>query len=113
MLTNLRANTVLLTDEEFEGAIDEYFVTLLSNGKEVELVPGGAQRRVTKTNLAEYIRQVVNARIYESKEQMKAVKEGVEFVIPMGLVKMFNWKMVESRATGSKNLDVAKLKSIT
>lgn len=37
-----------LSEEDFEAAIEEYFVTLLSNGEEVELVPGGRNIKVTK-----------------------------------------------------------------
>jgi len=41
-------------------------VTLLSNGTQVELVPNGRNVKVTKSNLDEYIRLVVDARINES-----------------------------------------------
>ena len=44
---------------------------------------------------------------------MKAIREGINFVIPMTIVKMLSWKMIETRATGSKSLDIEKLKSIT
>jgi hypothetical protein len=41
VLHDLRKNTKKISTEEFNLAIDEYFVTLLSNGKQVELLPGG------------------------------------------------------------------------
>lgn len=44
---------------------------------------------------------------------MKAIREGINFVIPITIVKMLSWKMIETRATGSKSLDIEKLKSIT
>ena len=37
----MRMNTKALSEDDFQYAVDEYFVTLLSNGKEVELCPGG------------------------------------------------------------------------
>ena len=41
VLHDLRKNTKKISAEEFSLAIDESFVTLLSNGKQVELIPGG------------------------------------------------------------------------
>jgi E3 ubiquitin-protein ligase HERC2 len=44
---------------------------------------------------------------------MKAIREGVDFVIPLNICAIVDSKMVEIRATGDKVLDVGKLKSIT
>jgi hypothetical protein len=44
---------------------------------------------------------------------MAAVKEGIDYVIPLGICQMLNWKQLEIRATGNKSLDLEKLKSIT
>jgi uncharacterized membrane protein YebE (DUF533 family) len=38
-------------EEEFNCTVDEKFVTLLSDGSEVELCIGGRQRQVTLENL--------------------------------------------------------------
>lgn len=73
VLHDLRKNTKKISAEEFNLAIDEYFVTLLSNGKQVELLPGGRQKRVTKANLKDYIQLVVGKRLNESRKQMKAI----------------------------------------
>ena len=113
VIKDLRDNTKDLSEEDFDSVIDEYFVTLLSNGKEVELIPGGRNVKVTKANIEEYIRLVVNARINESQKQMKAIKDGVNFVLNLNIVRFLNATQIEARATGSKTLDVAKLKQIT
>ena len=44
---------------------------------------------------------------------MRAIREGVHFVIPLNICTMLDSKMVETRATGDKALDLGKLKSIT
>ena len=77
MIQDLRQNTKDVSEEDFEYAVDETFVTLLSNGQQVELIPGGSGVKVTKANIAEYIKAIVNARITESAKQMKAIKEGI------------------------------------
>jgi hypothetical protein len=113
MIEDLKLNTRELSEEDFTYAVDESFVTLLSNGQEVELVPGGATRKVSKANLDEYIKAIVQTRLHESAKQVKAIKEGIDYVIPLNILKLLDWKMVEIRATGSKSLDIEKLKSIT
>jgi len=44
---------------------------------------------------------------------MKAIREGVEYVIPLNICKMLGWQLMETRATGSKSLDLDMLKSIS
>ncbi len=63
-----------------------------SNGDQIQLVPGGAEKRVTKSNLEEYLRLIVKARLNEAQEQMRAIKEGIDYVIPMKIVRMMTWR---------------------
>lgn len=44
---------------------------------------------------------------------MKAIKEGINFVIPLDKLKLFTWEEIESRACGDKILDLEKFKKIT
>ena len=114
MLDNLRKCASYMTDEEFEQEVsEEKFTTTLSSGLEVELCPGGFSRKLEKYNLPEYIRLVVNKRLGEYEELMRHVREGVNYVIPFEIYNMMSWKLLEERATGSKTIDIAKLKSIT
>ena len=46
-------------EEEFNCTVDEKFVTLLSDGSEVELCVGGRHRKVTLDNLEEYLNLLV------------------------------------------------------
>jgi hypothetical protein len=114
MLDNLKKCATNMTDEEFEQEVfDEQFTTTLSSGLEVELCPGGFTMKLYKHNLPEYIRLVVNKRLGEYEELMRHVREGVNFVIPFEIYNLMNWKMLEERATGSKIIDIAKLKKIS
>jgi hypothetical protein len=58
-------------------------VTLLSDGSQIELIPVGSKIKVTKGNLNQFIELIIDTRINEAHKQMKAVKEGVEYVIPL------------------------------
>ena len=103
-----------MTDEEFEQeVIEEKFTTTLSSGLEVELCPGGFSKKLEKYNPPDFIRLVVNKRLGEYEELMHHVREGVNYVIPFEIYNLMSWKMLEERATGSKTIDIAKLKSIT
>jgi len=44
---------------------------------------------------------------------MKAIRDGVDYVLSLNIVKFLNAVQIEARATGSKTLDIAKLKQIT
>ncbi len=44
---------------------------------------------------------------------MKAIIEGIDFVIPIVHLKLFTWEEVESRSCGDKILSIEKLKKIT
>ncbi len=55
MIEDLRKQSVKLSEKEFNTVVEEFFVTRLSNGTEVELKAGGRTIPVTKENLNEYI----------------------------------------------------------
>lgn len=44
---------------------------------------------------------------------MRAIKEGVNYVINLNICKFLTAKQIETRATGSKSLDLALLKKIS
>ena len=47
--------------------MDETFETILSNGVKVELCRGGKDMKVTKQNLDEYIKLILEKRFSENK----------------------------------------------
>jgi hypothetical protein len=71
-----------MSDMEFNEEVHQKFVTHLSDGTEYELMQGGSQLRVTRDNIDEYAKLLVNARMDESKMQIKAIRDGINFVIP-------------------------------
>ncbi len=44
---------------------------------------------------------------------MKAIIEGIDFVIPIVHLKLFTWEEIEQRACGDKIVELDKLKKIT
>lgn len=51
----MRQHQKTLSKEDFQYAVDQNFVTLLSDGTEVELCFKGREKAVTADNLDEYI----------------------------------------------------------
>lgn len=55
VIEDLKKQSLKLSDKEFNAVVEEFFVTRLSNGTEVELKAGGRSIPVTKENLDEFI----------------------------------------------------------
>ena len=55
MLDGIKNLSQTLPEREFQEYHDQKFVTSLSDGNEVELVPGGKNRVLTKDNADEFV----------------------------------------------------------
>lgn len=113
MIEDMKKNSKKLSSQEFNDTVEETFSTILSNQKKIELCPGGEEKQVTKENLSEFIKLLLEARFSEGQAQMNAIREGVDKIIPLSTLKIFTWEEVEIRCTGDKVIDTDKLKSIT
>ena len=113
VLENLKLKAATLSKEEFEENVDERFITLLSDGSEVELAFRGRDKVVTQENLGTYIDLVVQTRLTEFDLQMKAIKEGINLIMPEHILFFMTWEEVDMRATGKKTIDIEALKKIT
>ena len=71
--------------------VDERFVTLISDGTEVEMCLGGKDKKVTLENLEEYIDLLVKTRLNEFDVQMKAIKTGISLIIPDSILYFMSW----------------------
>ena len=98
---------------EFNAAVMEKFCTHYSNGKEVELCPGGKEKDVTHANYKEFIELFLKVRFDEVKKQMESVMKGITFVIKNDILSFLNWDDIELRACGPKNIEIADLKAIS
>ena len=100
-------------EEEFLANVDEYFVTLLTDGSEAELCHNGRRRKVTLENLDEYIKLLVKVRLSEFDTQMKSIIDGINLIMPGNIMFIMTWQELDLRATGAKTIDMETLKSIT
>lgn len=91
VIEDLRKHKLTLSQEEFEATVDERFVTLLSDGTECELCFKGREKIVTLENLDEYIQLIIKTRLSEFDTQMKAIKEGIELIMPSNIMFFMTW----------------------
>ncbi len=87
--------------------------TILSNGEEVELIPGGKQIRVNFSNLDDYISKTIHVRLNECQKQIKRIKKGISLTFDANFLRMLSWKDLEYKVVGKETLDIERLKEIT
>lgn len=101
------------SEEKFLADYDLYFTTILSNGEEVELVPGGKTIRVKFDNISEYIERTIKARMNECKTQIKWVKKGINTTFQASALRVLSWQELEYKVVGKESIDIERLKEIT
>ncbi|CDJ36626.1 HECT-domain (ubiquitin-transferase) containing protein, putative [Eimeria mitis] len=83
-------------------------------GRSCELVEGGAEIPVTAFNLSTFIRLSERFRLLEGQEGIEAVLRGIAAVLPLGRLRLlFDWRRLEYRICGDREVDVATLKEHT
>jgi hypothetical protein len=109
------SNDLPFSEEEF----DEYlgyltWTTVLSDGvTQVELLPGGAQRRVAFAQRHEYAQRAIHARLHESSLLIACIREGLLSVLPRQCLHLLSWRELELRVCGRPTVDLAVLERHT
>lgn len=91
VLENLRGIEAKMGEEEFLHGYELAFTTILSNGEEIEMVPGGKNIKVNYSNLKDYIDKTIQTRLSECKMQIKAIKKGIRETFNDKFLRMFSW----------------------
>lgn len=73
----------------------------------VELVPGGAEKMVENSNVAEYLEANLKYRLHERlKEQLLELLKGFSEVVPEPLLSVFDFQEIELLLCGLPNIDM-------
>lgn len=99
-------------DEQL-AAMDLDFTTTLSDGRTVELRRGGRSSAVSLSNLGEYLRLMLNARVHEASEAVALIKRGLNSILPVSSLGLLTWQELETRVCGVDEIDVALLRANT
>lgn len=94
-------------DETFES---EMFVTTLSDGSVVDLIPHGSSTRVTFDQAGAYADALAQARLLEASQQLEAMREGLLSVIPELALALLTPEELEFRVCGKPDYSAAELR---
>mmetsp|Transcript_6953 Transcript_6953/g.24571 ORF Transcript_6953/g.24571 Transcript_6953/m.24571 type:complete len:262 (-) Transcript_6953:7-792(-) len=89
------------------------FTTFLSDGTEVELVPGGRDKLLRAGDLPAFKAAVEEARLGETDAQAAAIREGLEAVVPEAALDQLTWEVLEELVCGVREVSVEQLKKVT
>ena len=107
-------NIEYTNDEESFLPFTEYkFTTNLTNGTEVELCENGSNKNLSLKNKKEFIELLLKARLNEGNAQIQSIRNGLEEVIPFGILKLLSWNELEMLVCGKPILDIELLKENT
>jgi len=100
-----------LTKKKFDGlTFTQTFTTQLSNGKEVELKEGGRSISVQFENKDEFVALSIRARLQEADQQIKAIRKGLNAVIPAHMLSLFSAYDLELLVCGDPEINIETLR---
>jgi hypothetical protein len=102
-----------LTPQNFNEFIFESFTTRTTDGRIVELKPGGKYIPVTWKNRREYVALVESYRLREFRLQVEAMLRGLRAIVPSHLLALFTWRELQQRVCGRPEIDINFLKQHT
>uniref|UniRef100_A0A8C1V606 HECT domain containing 3 n=1 Tax=Cyprinus carpio TaxID=7962 RepID=A0A8C1V606_CYPCA len=98
---------------DFKFGQELVYTTPLSDGRLVELIPGGSGVVVRYEDRMEFIRLVQKSRLEESREQIAAIQAGLVKVVPQAVLDLLTWQEVEKKVCGDPEITVEALKRLT
>ncbi|KAL6073675.1 HECT domain-containing protein [Balamuthia mandrillaris] len=102
-----------VTEENFHEIIGYSFTTHSTDGREVELIPGGKDALVTWKQKAEYADLLLDYRLHEFELQIQAMKNGLDSIVPTRLLALFTPQELELAICGRPDIDLEILKKNT
>lgn len=98
---------------QFEELPPQRFVTVTTDGREVELKENGAQMTVTFDTRDEYVRLEEQFRLHEFDRAIDAMKKGLGTIVPVHLLALFTPSEVETMVCGAREVDIEFLRRHT
>jgi hypothetical protein len=89
-----------VTSSNFEDLFDQMYVGRMSDGTEVELVPGGAQQQVPYSERLFFTLALLRTRLRESELQLNAMRSGLYSIVPPHALPLFTWEELELLVCG-------------
>lgn len=108
LICQLKSKSV---DEAFLAELS--FATTLSNGENVVLTGGNEDTLVCADNVGCFLTSLIHTRLYESEEELLAIRDGLLTVIPAAVLSLLCWHELELRICGRSGIDIDLLEANT
>eukprot|EP00929_Paragymnodinium_shiwhaense_P069095 TRINITY_DN34854_c0_g1_i2.p1 TRINITY_DN34854_c0_g1~~TRINITY_DN34854_c0_g1_i2.p1 ORF type:complete len:468 (-),score=107.55 TRINITY_DN34854_c0_g1_i2:72-1475(-) len=114
--------TLTLLDGGGSGSLDEDALAAMGglqfaypdvSGEEMELLEGGRGISVTADNAAEFAQLLLQNRLSYDRFQLQAVRRGLASVVPIQLLRLWNWRDLQERVCGVSEVEIDNLKRHT
>lgn len=100
-----------MDEQTFNDSISSYWTTLLSDGKTtIDLIEEGSETLVSYERRKEFVEKTYECRLSEASKQMNAIKEGLESIVPLTILKLFTWQELQYLVCGRPEVDLNLLK---
>jgi len=83
------------------------------SGRWIELIPGGARRKVLWEERQLFVEEAVRVRLAECDAEVEAIKEGFSSVVPSLALPLLTWRDLEAKVCGAPIIDVDVFKKMT
>eukprot|EP01041_Mallomonas_annulata_P001258 gene1258-2435_t len=103
-----------LVKEEVQSVIQDLnWTARRSDGRLIELIPGGAKKSVVLDELGLYLKLYVEARLSEGEVAVEAFRDGLLSVIPENAITLLTWEEMQKLVCGVRYIDVERLRANT
>lgn len=102
-----------LQREAFDQLPVQKFVTISSDGREIELKPNGANIAVTYENRMEYVQLEEQYRLHEFDMAISHMRKGLGTIVPVHLLSLFTGVELETLVCGSREISIDFLRRHT
>jgi len=102
-----------MSKDKWAHLVEEKFTTALSNGKIVELKKNGKDIDVTWEQREEFIKLSIETRLNECDLQVRALRKGLNRVVPANMLSLFSWYDLELLVCGNPVIDLEVLRKHT
>jgi len=104
---------IALVDEAQAMLQDLNWTAVCSDGRIIELIPGGESKPVLLADIEQYLRLFVEARLGESSIAIEAFREGFVMVIPESAIALLTWEELHHLVCGAQSVDIQRLRENT
>lgn len=109
------SNDQLMSQDEFDAVYEDLTWSIVTSDgfTRIELIPGGAHKKVVFAQRHEYARLAIQARFHESERLVNSLRAGLFSVVSRAAFSLFTSNELQHRICGESDIDLDLLASRT